>query len=182
MSKNNDFYATEEDKEIPITANYLSFDIGDNTFRILGSFAKGTAKRGIQYFTEVGDKKKPVRLSQEASIPASELGLNKFGEPEQPIFFWAFPIWNYNARRIQIATITQKTILRVIKSYIENPKWGNPHNYDFIVTKTKTGDKTEYSTTVNPKEEIDPTILEQYKNTHIDMDAWFRSEDPFVKN
>ncbi len=37
-------------------------------------------------------------------------------------------------------------------------------------------------TKVNPKEEIDPTILEQYKNTHIDMDAWFRSEDPFVKN
>lgn len=180
MNKNN-FYGSEEDTEIPSTSNYMKFELGDNRFRILGSFKEGSAKQGIQYWEERNGKRFPVRIPKTQAVPAGKLGINKFGDPEIPQFFWAFPVWNYTEKKVQILSISQKTILRVIKSYIDNPKWGNPLEYDIIVTKSKNGDKTEYAVTVDPKEKMDEGIVQMYKDMHINMDAWFRSEDPFIQ-
>ena len=180
MSKNN-FYNDNEDMDIPSVSNYMKFELGDNKFRILGSFKEGTAKQGIQYWETQGEKRMPIRISKGESVPANKLGINKFGDPEIPQFFWAFPVYNYKEKKVQILQIIQKTILKVIKSYIDNLKWGNPQEYDLIVTKTKNGDKTEYAVTVDPKEKLDEGIARMYKDIYINMDQWFESQDPFVE-
>lgn len=180
----SDFYGQEE-TEIPSTSNYMKFEDDDNVFRILGSFGEGTAIQGMLYWTTVEGKRKPVRLPKKAdgtfpSVPVSELETNKFGDLDMPKYFWALPVWNYQEKKVQILEITQKTILKSIKSYIGNSKWGDPRDYDIIVNRGKEGDKTVYTVTVNPKEKLDKAIVEQFTSMNINMRALFKGEDPFA--
>lgn len=182
----SDFFGKEE-VEIPSTSNYMRWEDDDNVFRILGAFSEGTAIQGLEYWTTIDGKRKPVRLAKKAdgtfpSTPMSELEENRFGELDMPKYFWALPVWNYAEKKVQILEITQKTIIKSIKSYIANPKWGDPRDYDVIVNRGKEGEKTVYTVTVNPKEKLDKSILDQYLNTYINLAALFKGDDPFVES
>lgn len=182
----SDFFAKEESYDIPSTSNYMKFEDGDNQFRILGSFADGTVIQGIEYWKTVEGKRKPIRLAKQLdgtfpSVPMSELEINKYGDQDMPRYFWAMPVWNYQDKKVQILEITQKTILNYIKKMVSNSKWGDPINYDFIVTKAKgKNDKVEYTVTNNPKEAMPGEIMDTYKNTFINIKALFDGEDPFA--
>jgi hypothetical protein len=183
----NDFYNKNESYEIPTTSNYFKFQEGDNRFRILGAFSEGTAVQGLLYWTTIDNKRKPIRLAKRTdgtfpTVPVSELETNKFGEIDIPKFFWAMPVWNYAEKKIQILEITQKTILKYIKKVIENTKWGDPREYDFIVNKGKEGEKTVYTVTNDPKEKLEDAIVNQYIATPITITNLFSGDDPFVDN
>ena len=175
----SDFYSKDEDYNIPSTSRYMRWQDGDNRFRILGAFSEGTAIQGIEYWKTIDDTRKPVRIHRTESVPVEELELNKFGEPDIPKFFWAFPVWNYAEKKVQILEITQKTILNYIKKVIDNPKWDDPRDYDFIVTREKQGEKTVYTVTNDPKEKLDKSIIDIYLDTPIRIGALFTGEDPF---
>lgn len=176
----SDFYAKDENYDIPNESNYMSLEDGDNVFRILGSFKDKTAIQGVEYWTEENGQATPHRIHVNETLPKYTPKMGKFG-PDKPKYFWAFPVWNYADKKVQILSITQKTILRDIKKYIENPKWGNPSAYDFIISKEKNGEKTEYATTVNPKEKLEDGILEMYKAMDITIEALFTNGDPFAE-
>ncbi len=183
----NNFYSGDQDKEIPSTSNYMQFEDGDNRFRILGSFAEKTAIRGIEYWKTVDGVRKPIRLAPNAdgtfpNVPSNELEVNKFGDLDKPKFFWAFPVWNFSEKRVQILEITQKTVLGYIKKVIDNPKWGDPRDYDITVTRGKEGEKTVYTVTNDPKEKLDKAIIDAYISTNIKMQALFTGDDPFDSN
>lgn len=178
------FYSDEENYDIPVTSNYVTLEDGDNRLRILGSFAEKTAIQGIGYWTTIDGKRKPVRLPKNAdgsipSVPVSELETNKFGDLDLPKYFWAIPVWNYAVKRVQILEINQKTIIKPLKTYIANAKWGDPRDYDIIINRGKEGEKTVYTVTVDPKEDLDQSILDIYMNTPIKIEALFKGEDPF---
>jgi hypothetical protein len=181
----NNFYDKNESYDIPSTSDYMSFVEGKNVFRILGSFSDKTAIMGVEYWRTVEGKRTPVRLKKNNDgtyppVPVEELGIDPWGNPEKAKYFWAFPVWNYAEKRVQILEITQKkSILNVMKAYIENPKWGDPREYDLIVTRGKEGDQTVYDLTVDPKEKLDKNILERYQNTFINISALFTGDDPF---
>lgn len=182
---NNDFYDAKQSYDIPSTSNYMKFEEGDNKFRIMGSFKNQTAIQGLEYWKTENGKRKPVRLARKEdgtfpAIPVQELEINSYGEAERPRFFWAFPVFNYSDNRIQILEISQKTILKSIQAYIGNPKWGDPREYDIIVTRGKEGDKVTYTVTVDPKEKVSKEIAELYNTTFINMHALFSGEDPFI--
>ncbi len=175
----NDFFSKNESYDIPSTSNYMRWEEGDNRFRILGSFADGTAIRGTEYWTTVDGTRKPKRLKMGVPVPVEELEMNAFGEPDRPKHFWAFPVWNYQEKRVQILEITQKTILDFIKKQVENPKWGDPRQYDIVVTRTKEGNKTNYTVSNDPKEPLDKSILKAYQDMSINTPALFTGDDPF---
>src|SRR5258708_4666498 len=111
----SDFYNKNDSYDIPSTSNYMKFEEGDNRFRILGSFAENSAIQGVEYWKTVDKKRQPIRLQKKEdgtfpAVPASELEMNKFGEPDYPKYFWALPVWNYQDEKVQILEITQKTI------------------------------------------------------------------------
>lgn len=176
----SDFYQKGEEYDIPSTSNYMKFQEGDNRFRILGAFSENTAIQGVEYWTTVDDKRVPKRLHKGEPVPMDELEINKFGEQDIPKFFWTFPVWNYQEKRVQILEITQSTILTYIKKVIDNPKWGDPRDYDFIVTRTEVKGKTVYTLTNDPKEELDKEISELYKQMNINLEALFSGDDPFA--
>src|SRR3990167_6879378 len=175
----SDFFKKGEDYEIPNISNYMRFEEGDNRFRILGAFSENTAIKGIEYWKTVDGKRVPVRLHTNQPVPVEELEVNQFGDPDVPKYFWALPVWNYQDKRVQILEITQKTILNFVKKQIENPKWGDPRNYDFVVTRTNNKGKTEYTVSNDPKEKLSEDIQKAYKRMYINIHALFEGNDPF---
>lgn len=168
------------DYKEPVTSSYMKFEDGDNTFRILGSFEDDTAIMGFEYWKNVDGKKKPFRVTRDTSVPITELEeLDDYGQLKMPVFFWALPVWNVQAEKVQILEITQKTIRQAIESLARNKKWGDPKEYDIVVARTKEGGKVSYSVTPDPKEKLDSKVLDQYKALNINILALFEGGNPF---
>lgn len=174
MAEQNPFLP--EGYSIPVTSNYMKFAEGANRFRILD-----TPIMGMEYWKTLSDgKRTPIRKRMGEPIPATELEVNpKSGKIEQAMHFWAMPVYNYQDKKIQILEIKQKGILKTIKSYVDNPKWGDPRQYDITVTKEGQNLETEYMVDHDPKEEMDKSILKEYKDLNIKLEALFDGADPF---
>ena len=157
----------------------MDFEQGDNTFRVLSS-----AIIGMEYWIanpEDNKKRMPVRKHMDEKIQIDDLQIDpKTGELDMPKYFWTFVVYNYNAEKIQILHITQATIRKPIKALIKNKKWGSPKDYDIVVTKEGEGIETRYPSVVpNPKEKLDPKIVESYKAMSINLNALYDGNDPF---
>jgi hypothetical protein len=145
----NSFFK-EQDSTIPNTSNYLKLVEGTHKFRILGS-----AIVGWEFFNE---ENKPVRSRE----PFDETPNIKTGGDVKK--FWMFPVYNYDADRIQLLEVSQKSIQGQMKDYIDNPDWGTPEKgevfeYDFtIIRKGTTKNDTEYKVITSPHE-IAETML-----------------------
>lgn len=153
----------------------MKFQEGINTFRIFDKPVLGN-----EFWTTTADgKKSPVRRKLGVPILDSEKERNDKGEIIEPKHFWAMKVWNYKEQSVQILEITQKTIIKSLISYIENPKWGNPNGYDISVTKKGNGKETEYFTDHDPKEEVPDEIKDQVNSVSVNLEALFTNEDPF---
>lgn len=164
------------DYKEPVQSNYMNFEDGENTFRVLDS-----AVIGWEYWSNKNVngqvKAMPTRVLKEDSIPMDEVLEGKYGL--QLYFFWAFPVYNFNDHKVQILVLKQKTIRRAMQKMLDNKKWGDPKDYNFVVSKEKNGDKTEYFVSVEPKEPLDQSIIEKFQSLNLDMQVWFRGDDPF---
>lgn len=149
----------------------MKFLEGDNTFRVLSS-----AIVGYEYFKADNT---PVR----SRTPFDETpGIKidpKTGKPEEVKHFWAFPVWNYEAERVQILQVTQKGIMTYIKSLVDNKRWGNPTGYDITVNRTGSGLSTEYTCTANPHSVLEQKVEEAWKKVNIDLNELFVGGEPF---
>jgi hypothetical protein len=161
----NDFFPTE-DYKVPTTSNYLKFKEGSTTFRVLSS-----AIVGYEYFNT---DNKPIRsMEMFEETPGLKAG-NRINH------FWAFVVWNYEDSRMQILELTQKSIMTAMKALIDNPKWGNPKNYDITITrKGSTMQDTEYTVMPNPSTQLEEGIKNQYESKVINLDALYSGNDPF---
>ena len=168
-------------------ANYFQINkIGDqiqdipnpSRIRVLGSFDSGSIIAGYRAFLMNG---KPMRAKSPDSFDADMLGVNDFGQDEKPRQFWAFPIWNYHTGDVQICELHQKAVMRQLKTWGEDPKWGDLRGYDLNVSKSGTGVKTVYS--MNPIE-IAPFPAEHQERAKtvlavLKLDALYSNADPF---
>jgi hypothetical protein len=158
-------------KEPKPLGNYMKLEDGENNFRILSS-----AITGWEYWiNDVNDEgkaiRKPVRIK-----PDGQVGMDFADNTKH---FWAFVVYNQDAKRIQILEITQRTIQKAIMALIKNVKWGDPKNYDITIVKSGKDLDTEYTVTPNPKEELDKEILKQYEAMNIELEELYKSGDPF---
>ncbi len=161
--------------EIPKTAsNYMKFADGLNQIRVLDS-----AITGYEYWNK---DNKPIRSKINWQVPPKNARLNKDNSFTCK-HFWAFPVWNYNAKKVQILEITQITIMKAMKALISNPKWGDPKKYDIAIIKE--GEKLETIYTIQAEPPIaEPTteITEAYNKVNINLDNLFDNSDPFDKS
>lgn len=148
-------------------SSYMKFDQGNNSFRILGS-----AIVGWEYFNT---DNKPIRSKEPFEDTPSDI--KKDGKVKA---FWAFPVYNYQTKTVQILELTQKSIMTAIKALVDNPKWGDPKKYDISVTKSGEGLDTEYAVMGEPPI-AEPTkeIKDAFAKKNINLDALFTGDDPF---
>ncbi len=158
--------------EVPASpSNYMKLVDGENTFRVLTS-----AIVGYQYWNLEG---KPVRVKEKPESMPTDIRVEKDGSKKiKP--FWAFVVWNYSAKQVQILELVQKSIMEPIKAIVDNVKWGNPKGYDITITKTGEGLDTEYSTMPNPHSEIGDDIATSFIGKKINLNALYEGKDPFA--
>jgi len=80
--------------------------------------------------------------------------------------FWAFVVYNYDAKALQVLELKQQTTMRTVEALIRSPKWGDPRGYDLIIGKSRTGTRerdVEYSVIPEPPSEADPRIVDLYR-------------------
>jgi hypothetical protein len=166
----DDFFP-ESNYEIPTTSNYMKFSEGDNTFRVLSS-----AIVGWEYWNT---DNKPIRKKEGWNTVPDDIKTDKDGGVKIN-HFWAFVVYNYEAKKIQVLELTQKGIMKYIQGLTKNPKWGNPKGYDITVNRTGSGFDTEYICTANPPSEVEIKITEQYEKMNIKLESLFEGGDPFA--
>jgi len=164
------------DYELPQSGSkYMKLSEGENVFRILSP-----AITGWEYWEGSGQDRKPIRVRTKDEVP--EKYLNTKDWQQRANHFWAFVVWNRNAEEVQILELKQKELMRAIKGFVENKKWGDPTHYDLTITKAKTGSDAkdvEYTVIPDPKEVLDPDIFEYYKNLGVNLKALYDGTDPF---
>lgn len=91
--------------------------------------------------------------------------------------FLAFPIWNYELKRIQIWEISQTSIQKELKALEVDPDWGNLTEYDLQITREGQELQTRYRLSPKPKTEPDKDIQEI--TVLPDLNQLFKGGDPF---
>lgn len=158
------------DYELPIAGNYMRLEKGDNQFRVMSS-----AIVGFEYWN---NDNKPIRLKDKPESLPEDIRIEK-GVTSPIKHFWAFAVYNYKAKSIQILEITQKTIQASIMNLVKNKKWGNPKLYDITITRTGDGFETEYSVVPEPHSDIPEEAFKLYDAKKVNLDALYTGDDPF---
>ena len=171
-----DTFLPESYDGIPASpSNYMKLEEGENIFRVLSN-----AIIGYEYWTGEEKDRKPVRVKTFSDVP-DEFKNNKDNRNNAK-YFWAFVIYNPKLKIIQVLEIKQKGILRGLEALALSKAWGDPKNYNIMVTKTKTGSEArdvEYSVMPEPKEKLEDGVLQLYKDMNINLESLFEGKDPF---
>jgi hypothetical protein len=161
------------DYKIPESqSRYLKLQKGDTRIRILSHAVVG--------FSGWTPENKPLRWRTEQDVDRTKLKLEKNGQPKVG-HFWAFPVFNYDTKTVQVFEITQKTIQKAIKKYVDDVDYGAPWGYDIIITKDGDGLETEYTVIAKPPKPMEHLIQDGWEMVKPTFDAnrLFDNGDPF---
>ncbi len=161
-----------KDYSLPTSSNYMKWQPGENTFRILTE-----AITGWEFWNK---ENKPVREQLKPPAPA-DIRLKDDGTPTAIKHFWMVVVWNYQAKAVQVLEITQATIQGAMLTTIMNENWGDPKEYDFVVSRSGSGLETEYAVIPNPKKALALGEEDQKKVKAVkaNLAGIFDGKDPF---
>lgn len=139
------------------SGQFLKLEEGTHRFRALDS-----AITGVVYWKETEEdgaiKRKPYRVRAGEDIPVGDI------DPDNtPKKFWAFPVYNFDVNKIQTLELTQKTLMKDLLKYTQDEDFGNPQDYDCVITRTGKGMDTEYSLIAKPPKPLDAKIVLEFK-------------------
>ena len=149
--------------------NYMRFEEGENRFRVLSS-----AIVGYEYWTT---DNKPVR-SREFPTQTPNIKTDKEGKTRIN-HFWAFVVWNYRDEKVQILELTQRGIQKSITNLVNNTDWGDPKNYDIVVTRQGLDLNTEYDVAPIPHKPVPEEAVKEYEGMTINLEQLYVGGDPF---
>ena len=150
-------------------SRYTKLGKGTTTLRMIGDpiFYNET-------WVEFEGSRTPKRFALDEEIPMEECG------PDGVVM--SIKAYNYGTKSIQIWSISQKTILKKIKSYSENSKYGDPTLYDLNVEKTGEGKQTRYEVVADPKEPMSDEVKKASDAVEVELDLLLLNENPFIKS
>jgi hypothetical protein len=161
-----------------VQSNYMTLEDGVNSFRILSN-----AIVGYEWWAEQGEEgRRPVRVRTAEEIPDEVR--NASDNRQKARHFWAFTVYNYQTKTIQILVLKQQTVMRAIEAFVKNPKWGNPKEYDLIIERVRTGNRdrdVEYNVIPEPPSPLDEGIVELARSVPVRLEALYDGEDPFAE-
>ena len=148
-------------------SGYMKLKQGENRFRVLSS-----AIVGWEYWN------KPIRSKEpfEGTPADARLNQGKFS----PKHFWAFVVWSYQDKKIQILQLTQAGIQRDIEGFVQDADYGDPKTYDTLIKREgETLNDTKYNVIPKPPKPTDPEILNAYKEMTINLPQLYVGGNPF---
>lgn len=153
-------------------SRYTKLGKGRTTLRMIGEplFYYET------WLDEDGGGRTPKRFALDEEIPMDECG------PDGVKQVMSIKAYNYSTKSIQIWSISQKTILKAIKAYSDNPKYGDPTGYDINIEKTGEGKQTRYNVIADPKEDLSDEVKKASDAVEVELDLLLLNENPFLKS
>lgn len=155
----------EADYQLPSTSNYAKLKDGENKIRIL-------SKPVVGYLDWKDNKPLRFRMDNKPKAPI---------DPKRSVkHFWAFPIYNYNEKSVQILELTQSSIQKAIQALTQDEDWANVFEYDIKIVREGSGMETEYTVNPVPHKPVSEEIKKAYFDKgEINLDALFEGGDPF---
>lgn len=149
-------------------SQFMRLQSGQNQFRILSE-----PVIGYEVWEDSSEGKKPHRFhtfQEAANSPFSD----------KIKHFWAFAVWNYSSKQVQVLQITQKTIMKAIEALTADEDWGDPLNYDLVVNRTGDGMDTEYTVQPKPQKPVTEEMKEALKVSKVGLQTLFTGEYPLT--
>lgn len=149
------------------SGQFMKLKQGKNRLRILSK-----PLLGYEWWSEDSKGRKPHRVEtfQEA--------VNEGVEPIK--HFWAFTVWNYDEKKLQVLEVTQKTIMQAIQSLTTDEDWGDPVKYDLVITREGESLETSYTIQPKPHTELPDGVSDALKESKIDLRALLKGEYPMA--
>ena len=171
--------------EIPDKRNqFMRLASGKNRIRFIGNPVSGFVFFGTIKREDGSEAVKPYRRPEsEGEFSVEEMinrdaRTNKEGEMEKQKYFVMALVYNYQKEKLQVLEVTQKSILKALKSYVESEEYGHPSGYDLTVEKRGDGLNTEYTVVVSPPKPLATEIENLVGETSCDLQKVFADEYP----
>jgi len=95
---------------------------------------------------------------------------------------WAFVVWNYNMKRIQIWRVPQVSIRDALKAFDSDSDLGPLHGYDVKITRKGTlVSDTKYTLKALNQGPVPEDIRKAFKQRRCWLEAYLSNGDPFSK-
>ena len=171
--------------EIPEKRNqFMRFESGKNRVRFIGNPVSGFVFFGKVEREDGTETTRPYRRREsEGEFSLEEMinrnaRMKKDGEIEGQKYFVMGLVYNYQKEKIQVLEVTQKSILKALKSYVDSEEYGHPSGYDLTIEKSGEGLNTEYTVIVSPPKPLSSEIEDLVGETSCDLQKVFAGEYP----
>lgn len=175
----------EQGHEIPDKRNqFMKFVQGKNRIRFISNPVSGFVFFGKVKRDDGTESVKPYRRRESEGEFSLEEMINRDvrmkpdGEIEGQKYFVMGLVYNYQKEKLQVLEITQKSILKALKSYVESEEYGHPSGYDLTIEKKGDGLNTEYTVVVSPPKPLSAEIENLIGETSCDLQKIFDGEYP----
>lgn len=155
--------------EVPKNAGgggFMKLKQGANKFRILSAPLSGYC-----YWTK---DNKPVRSAEYPKTISPNIR-----KDSTPRYFWAFIVWNFESKAVEILELQQNTIIAPIQELINSEDWGDPTGYTLTVNRKGEGLDTEYTVVPSPAKPTPQEVLQAYEEKYINLEALLTGKNPF---
>lgn len=152
-------------------SSFFELETGDNMFRIVSEFKWGY-KFNYQNREEAKERKYPFFRTDDPEVAANKSKLNLIA---------TMVVFDYKSGSLKSFNVHQKDILKGMKSYLDNPKYGDLTGYDIVIKKVGEGRESRYQVMANPPEEYSPEIIEALNEVEIVLDNAFEGESVIVR-
>jgi hypothetical protein len=158
--------------ETESVSRYTKLVNGTTMLRVLGEPIFGYET----WLTNADGTRSPKRFELTEKPAPSEIGEDGVKQ------FMAVKVYNYNTNSVQVWQCTQKTLLKALKAYTENKKYGDPTGYDINIKKEGESKMTKYTLTADPPAALDEAIVKADFENPCDPQMLFLNGDPFIKS
>ncbi len=131
----------------------------------------GNAITGYLGWDKTGASPIPRRAEHREQVAQYHTGEDKVKH------FWAFSVLHDGA--IKIWEVTQASIRDQISALVDNADWGDPTQYDIMISRSGEGLDTSYSVMPAPKSPPILTAEQQDAVFKLRIEALFTNDDPF---
>lgn len=165
-------------------SQFMRFESGKNRIRFIGNPVSGFIFFGKVKRDDGTETVKPYRRREsEGEFSLEEMinhdvRMKKDGEIEGQKYFVMGLVYNYQKEKLQVLEVTQKSVLKALKSYVDSEEYGHPSGYDLTVEKSGEGLNTEYAVVVSPPKPLSPEIENLVSETSCDLQKIFEGEYP----
>ncbi len=133
---------------------------------------------GVTGFLAWSENRKPLRWELCPEVLPETVKPDDNGDRTAK-FFLAGVCWDYETEMFRVVEITQKGIIGEINKYCADEDYGDPSNYDIVITRTGSGLETRYEVLAKPPKPAGASIKSGFSELDWDLNNLYSGKHPW---